>query len=476
MEILRLGRERLNPVDNLRCPNLVKWVVNDNRLDPEPTRGGPTPGQSITCEIFRVTDGITHLGGDGWYCVPCYPDLPADSDQWPTYGTLGLDPVSATASGLDPGGHILPIEDALGIIRAAPHVNRHLYARPVQMAAYPFVYGTVSFWFASCEKYDGVYGAESRPSHTPSHHGEIFCGGIGCICSSGPVWFVGARHDLFNTRNLSFHPDEPAEHKKYLHCLGLIYSGKTTNLLDFIESFGLDLSDRVKWVVNDKPQPSHTLTIGSEPSDLDPKIFWVKMLEKDTDTEWDRFVLVVNNKRTKERFDTWYARFSVEIGWLAELPAAYIALAPGNKDPEPSSINLWEGIRSPGKYYHHTSVYEMRSAMTPNGHGHQACYGTNGVLVTQGVSAGTADFGHWKNFARNAKPWGTNLPSHEDEDVKPFIRALQLDGNPSKGERLNTRLTHALMFSGPHIDKYLECRPPIPNSKPLLAPGTVPTP
>ena len=60
--------------------------------------------------------------------------------------------------------------------------------------------------------------------------------------------------------------------------------------------------------------------------------------------------------------------------------------------------------------------------------------------------------------------------------IDPFIRALQLDGNPCKKARGGLRLSHALMFSGSNIGKYFECRPAIPNSKPLLAPGTVPTP
>ena len=422
----------------------------------------------INSQPLRVTDGITLLGENGWHCVPCFPDVPDDCSEWPTYGMLNLDPVTLAKSGLDPDAHILPIEEALDIIRAAPHINRHLYARPVQMATNPVVYGTVSFLFGSCEYYEGVYGVEGRPSHTPSHHDEIFCSGIGCICSSGPAWFVGARHDLFNTRNLGFHPDEPKEDRKYLHCFGITYSGRTTNLLDLIESFGLDLSNRVKWVVNNKPQPSHTLTIGSEPSDLDPKIFWVQMLAKDTDAVWDRFVLVVNNRKTKERFDVWYDRNKTNTAWLAELPAAYVALSnrvnqTGFFDPEPATTNLWCTPDEPGQYIHHTAKYQMRSERTSGGHGHQTCYDDKGNIILKGVSAGTADF--------SSPRWHTFMP-HIREDVDPFVRALQLDGNPCK--RTFDSLTHALIYDGENLIKYRECRPAVPNDKPMLNPGEVP--
>jgi len=222
------------------------------------------------------------------------------------------------------------------------------------------------------------------------------------------------------------------------------------------------------------------LNPGVEPSDLEPTIFRVKMLQaSNPDIVWDQIFIVVNNHSTKTLFDDWYTRFSVETNWLAELPAAYNALGPNNSDPEPASPNLWEGVTTPGKYYHHTTMMQMRSQPTANWHGHQACYNNTGAFIASGVCAGSADFGHWKNFSHNAFVMITGSParpSHEELDVLPFIRALQLEGNPSRGGIRNMYLTHALVYSGDYIKKYFDCRPAEPNGKALLAPEQAPTP
>ena len=187
---------------------------------------------------------------------------------------------------------------------------------------------------------------------------------------------------------------------------------------------------------------------------------------------WDRIILVVNNPSSKTLFDNWYSRFSAETAWLEELPAVYSALgrvpAGGGRDrlvdPEPGSTNLWHsGIETPGAFMHHFATYQMRSQTTPGGHGHQACYGSFGGIILSGVSAGTADF--------RSPLWHTFMP-HVNEDVDPFIRALQLDGNPC--HQTWWSLDHAMIHQGGYVGKYLQCRPAIPNKKPLLAPGTVP--
>ena len=68
--------------------------------------------------------------------------------------------------------------------------------------------------------------------------------------------------------------------------------------------------------------------------------------------------------------------------------------------------------------------YTKKYMENPNsrGHGHQACYDANGFLITTGVAAGSAD------FVAPTKRGG--FIGHQAEDVHPFIRALQLDGNP----------------------------------------------
>jgi hypothetical protein len=188
---------------------------------------------------------------------------------------------------------------------------------------------------------------------------------------------------------------------------------------------------------------------------------------------YDRLILVVNNRKTKTQYDEWVTRWSAPANrtWLEELPAAYSALAPPttnwlgtvNRDPEPVTTNLWANkVDTPGRYMHHIATWQMRSNETSGGHGHQACYDMNGTIILAGVSAGTADFGCAAGYN----------PVHVELDVDPFVRALQLDGNPCN--RSFWSLTHALIFSGERLQKYQTCRPPIPNTKTLLQPGTVP--
>ena len=64
--------------------------------------------------------------------------------------------------------------------------------------------------------------------------------------------------------------------------------------------------------------------------------------------------------------------------------------------------------------------------------------------------------------------------AHLDADVKPFMWALQLDGNPCDQTTIGTSLTMPMLHEGAFISKYMECRPPEPNAKPRFAPGGTP--
>ena len=171
-------------------------------------------------------------------------------------------------------------------------------------------------------------------------------------------------------------------------------------------------------------------------------------------------------ERTKRDHENWVATWAYNMAWLAELPAAYSALGLNNTDPEPGNCTTqhWEEPTPIDSYYHPGAAFEMRSIQTPHGHGHQACYDNEGNLIRTGVSAGTADNRHYSNYIE---------PSHVSEDVLPFVRAAQLDGNPVWVNNLvPTNLNRPMMHNGSHLQQYLNLRPPIPNSKPLLPPGT----
>ena len=82
-------------------------------------------------------------------------------------------------------------------------------------------------------------------------------------------------------------------------------------------------------------------------------------------------------------------------------------------------------VRTKNTFLHHDAKYEMRSKPTSGGHGHQAMYNIGGQLITAPIAAGTADL--YAPFDSLGIP--SSAKSHRDQDVYPFIRALQLDGN-----------------------------------------------
>ena len=95
------------------------------------------------------------------------------------------------------------------------------------------------------------------------------------------------------------------------------------------------------------------------------------------------------------------------------------------------------------------------------GHGHQATYDTNGVLITDAIAAGTADI-----FA----PYYSNgmiRPSlkHRDEDVMPFIASLQLDGNPVAPDSLDIpqNFNRPCIYKGQSAEQYISKRPVLPT-------------
>jgi hypothetical protein len=69
-----------------------------------------------------------------------------------------------------------------------------------------------------------------------------------------------------------------------------------------------------------------------------------------------------------------------------------------------------------------------------------------------------------------------SVEGHKNADVKPFVWAAQLDGNPVEGggtpEYID--LNQPMLYEGWYIDRYLEVRPPVPNNKTRLNPGATP--
>jgi len=278
------------------------------------------------------------------------------------------------------------------------------------------------------------------------------------------ILMVEFDHAKVNSRNLAHANDDFPD---YEHCVAEIWdSSGEVNLENFLTAESLTFKDYVDWYVDGTKQSSSTLNYGSEPGNNEIKDYEVHVTVKNSSTICDRLILVVVPTSTDQAHDDWVTAWSANTAWLAELPAAYSSLAAGNANPEPGTCTpqYWENsVATLGSYFHPGAALEMRSDETPGGHGHQACYTGAGGLITSGVAAGTADSHHKSDII---------TPSHRTEDVLPFVRAAQLDGNPVwVNDLLPFDLNRPMIYEGSHLQQYLQLRPPIPNSKPLLTPG-----
>ena len=172
----------------------------------------------------------------------------------------------------------------------------------------------------------------------------------------------------------------------------------------------------------------------------------------------DRLLVVINSSATLTTFNDWHERNVSSLAWLENLPKPYTSIIISNdipRLPETAHGNEWEIPRAirPASFLHHNAIYETRSFATHNGHGHQATYDAQGNLITDTIAAGTADF---------ASPLSSfRLRQHVREDVEPFIRALQLDGNPCIPNFRND-LGRPCLYQGTNLNNYLQVRPPRP--------------
>ncbi len=218
--------------------------------------------------------------------------------------------------------------------------------------------------------------------------------------------------------------------------------------------------DNIKWIVEETAQVSSEYMYGGLP-DLNEIInVRVEAIHLSDNTISDRMILVIVPQSTKDRFRDWVSN-NLDISWINELPAVYSTLGTNSFDPEPSITECdqqsWESVDYLDKEYHPFASFEMRSERI-NGHGHQTCYNTHGDLIVNGLSAGTADFGH------HSIPFGAF--GHITQDVLPFIWAAQLDGNPVQGTPGSTiapdNLSHPIIHQGhpgSKLDTYLVFRP-----------------
>lgn len=429
---------------------------------------------SVTLQPLRMTDGAVSIGGDGWYCL-CYSEPSCD---WPTYGLAGCDAVSLAMGGLGAGTPLISKAEARVLFDETYPAIQRTVPLTVANAVYPFIYGKVSFNVRGCNAQGGVFGAEQAlPWHEPNHEEHSLCNGIGCVCDGGPHWIIGFGHGSVNTRNLTRINTGNLEADTVEHCLGVVWSpGGKTNLFSLIA--GDDPSHR-----NELHFTTDNLTVndGGElvfpkkaPNDLGPAIALVTLHyapNPEFDQVLDRLWVVVNAPETATKFNNWYTQ-NADISWTTNLPSPFSSISFTNVagiitpvDPESGAPNQWGTPHDINSYLHHDAQYEMRSNPVAGGHGHQATYNAAGSLIEDPIAAGTADL--FAPYKANGKAnWDSN---HRNEDVYPFIRALQLDGNPVNkiGKILGVvdapmNLDRPCIYKGSTTQKYVERRPVLP--------------
>jgi len=266
-----------------------------------------------------------------------------------------------------------------------------------------------------------------------------------------------------NTKNLA-----TTEYGDFEKCVARVWSSSTIEMNDYLENWNTmpsEVKELLEWEVDGNIQTSSNLNIGSVPFDHEISFFKIGVKVKGTPQILDRLILTVIPESTETNFNAWYSSESSDTGWLGELPPLYNNLGVENNDPEPAACDpqLWKSPDSKNSLYHPGASFEMRSVETSAGHGHQAMYRFNGALITSGLGAGSADRASPSIFST----------SHRNQDVRPFIWAAQLDGNPIQGNSTTfpTNLNQPILHDGDNLAKYFDVRPIIANGRPSLSPG-----
>ncbi len=276
--------------------------------------------------------------------------------------------------------------------------------------------------------------------------------------------------------NLATRQNEKQHYNGWEKCVCKVWTSSKVDLIDYLTPGDRELFEQnLWWFANESDLPGHELDLGDEPDTDEQKEFSIQVCPKGSSVVIDKLTITVVPRSTKEKFDAWHTAESADMGWLAYAPAMYQSLGYGNSDPEPPTVlpGLNGNWFSPGAintYYHPDGFYEMRSLFFTRpvlSSGHQACYDAQGAIITTGISGCSAD----KELPVTS---GGSFTGHLNSDVKPFIWALQLDGNPVQGTFTYTNLTAPIMHEGAYARKYLVVRPAVPNQKPMLAPGTSP--
>ncbi len=296
-----------------------------------------------------------------------------------------------------------------------------------------------------------------------------------------PVEFKTYPHDEAgpdkpHLRNLETRQNKEGFFGNRRKCVAHVWQDQWIDLIDYLA--GADdpnlrelYEDNLDWRSNGQVV-NHELNWVGEPPDDDITVYLIEVLANGGNDVIDSLYLTVIPRSTEQSFDDWHNAEKADTAWLQELPPVFnrIETIPESDGylprPDQNFNPYFYGVpKEINTRFHPDGYFEQRSYATPGGHGHQVCFDEGGVLLESGVSAGSAD---------KAAPFPANLNPlpHVEADVKPFIWALQLDGNPTRQD--GTNLTWPIMHEGIFAGRYLEVRPALPNDKPRLEPGATP--
>jgi hypothetical protein len=251
-------------------------------------------------------------------------------------------------------------------------------------------------------------------------------------------------------------------------------AGIMTATQDFSSDQPIDLArflrepapEMLIWIVDGFELKDSKLYPKSAPGEDSAIIYRVGVRHRNG-SQRDEFRLILLALSTRERFAAWLSQEENDMGWLKSLPPVYASLGTAMTDPEPANCSkrYWEGVHKLDSNFHPGAAYEMRSKVTGGDHGHQAVYDSSGKLIREGLGAGSADKGA-------PRFWASGLLKHRDRDVRPFVWAAQLDGNPVKATKLYLNLDEPLIRLGEHISGYQRVRPALANDPAEISAGT----
>lgn len=297
--------------------------------------------------------------------------------------------------------------------------------------------------------------------HAPGIAATDVTFGPNCPVAHDATVRLGWTHNisLLYIRNLVWIASGDSAYDRADHCIGVSWSeNATVDLTAFLDETTRPHRAMVSFQVNGAPNAGLVELSPVEPSPLYPASHVVDLVSADSGTVLDTFVLTIYGESEMFDFAQWIVDYA-DLSWTAGLPA------PPTTKPS-GETSLWHAPGEPGSYMHHEAVFDMRSKPVAGGHGHQATFDASGRLIENGtIACGSADYVSPESFVDGS------MYSHRDQDVKPYIWALHLDGNPGHPDNLTGVLTGAIpsrlskpcIYQGFFLNQYMRLRPSFPT-------------